>query len=69
MPSPAAALSLLGHMQARTGGLLSAFELIPRLALELVLKHIPNTRDPLAEPSPWYVLMEVRAAQAPASRS
>jgi FAD/FMN-containing dehydrogenase len=59
VPSPAAALSLLGHIQARTGGLLSSFELVSRPTLDLVLKHIPNTRDPLSEPSPWYVLMEV----------
>ncbi len=59
MPSPAAALNLLGLMQARTGGLLSSFELIGRPALDLVLKNIPNARDPLAAPSPWYVLMEV----------
>ena len=59
VPSPAAALALLGHMQARTGGLLSAFELIPRIAVELVVRHIPGTRDPLAAASPWYVLMEV----------
>jgi FAD/FMN-containing dehydrogenase len=58
-PSPAAALKLLGHMQARTGGLLSAFELIPRIAIELVTRHIPGTRDPLDQPSPWYVLIEV----------
>ena len=42
-----------------TGGLLSSFELIARPALDLVLKNIPGTRDPLAAPSPWYVLMEV----------
>jgi FAD/FMN-containing dehydrogenase len=59
VPSPAAALSLLGHMQAKTGGLLSSFELISRATLELVLRHIPNTRDPFSAPSPWYVLMEV----------
>jgi FAD/FMN-containing dehydrogenase len=59
VPSPAAALGLLGHMQARTGGLLSSFELVSRPTLELVLKNIPGTRDPLAAPSPWYVLMEV----------
>jgi FAD/FMN-containing dehydrogenase len=59
VPSPAAALTLLGHMQARTGGLLSSFELVSRPTLELVLKNIPNTRDPLSAPSPWYVLMEV----------
>ena len=59
VPSPAAALRLLGHMQTRTGGLLSSFELVSRPTLELVLKNIPGTRDPLAAPSPWYVLMEV----------
>ncbi len=58
-PSPSAALQLLGLMQARTGGLLSSFELVSRPTLELVLKNIPNTRDPLSEPSPWYVLMEI----------
>jgi FAD/FMN-containing dehydrogenase len=58
VPSPDAALALLGAMQARTGGMLSAFELIPRIALDFVLRHVPGTRDPLAAPSPWYVLME-----------
>lgn len=58
VPSPAAALQLLGAMQSRTGGMLSAFELIPRIALDLVIRHIDGTRDPLAAPSPWYVLME-----------
>jgi FAD/FMN-containing dehydrogenase len=58
VPSPAAALKLLGAMQARTGGMMSAFELIPRIALEFVTRHIDGTRDPLAAPSPWYVLME-----------
>ena len=61
--SPAAALDLLGQMQARTGGLVSAFELLPRLALELVLAHIPGTRDPLSAPSPWYVLVEATAGE------
>ena len=58
VPSPAAALKLLGLMQARTGGMLSAFELIPRIALDFVTRHIDGSRDPLAAPSPWYVLME-----------
>ena len=58
-PSPAAALALLGHMQARTGGLLSAFELISRPAMDLLLRHIPGMRDPLDKPSPWYALIEV----------
>jgi D-lactate dehydrogenase (cytochrome) len=56
LPSPQAALGLLGHMQRLVP--LSAFELIPKIALELVTKHIPDMRAPLAEPSPWYVLIE-----------
>jgi FAD/FMN-containing dehydrogenase len=59
VPSPAAALKLLGHMQTRTGGLLSSFELVSGPTLELVLKKIPNTRAPLTAPSPWYILMEI----------
>jgi FAD/FMN-containing dehydrogenase len=51
-------VTLLGRMQAATGGQLSAFELMPRLALEFVTRHIAGTRDPLAAPAPWYVLME-----------
>ncbi|HVV28348.1 MAG TPA: FAD-binding oxidoreductase [Rhizomicrobium sp.] len=58
VPSPACAVKLLGAMQAATGGALSAFELMPRIALEFVTRHIADTRDPLAAPSPWYVLME-----------
>jgi FAD/FMN-containing dehydrogenase len=64
VPSPGAAVTLLGRMQEKTGGLLSAFELVPRFALDLVQKHIPDVRDPLSStdksaPSPWYVLIEV----------
>jgi FAD/FMN-containing dehydrogenase len=58
MRDPQAAVELLDRLQTATGGLVSAFELIPRLALELVLAHIPDTRDPLPSPSPWYVLAE-----------
>ena len=58
VPSPAAALTLLGRMQHATSGMLSAFELIPRIALEFVTRHIDGTRDPLSASSPWYVLME-----------
>ena len=55
---PQAAVNLLSYLQAATGGAMSAFELMPRLGLEFVLAHIPQTADPLAKPSPWYVLAE-----------
>jgi FAD/FMN-containing dehydrogenase len=55
---PEAAVALLSHLQDETGGLISAFELIPRIGLEFVLAHMPQTADPLSAPSPWYVLTE-----------
>ena len=58
VPSPAAAVQLLGAMQAHTGGMLSAFELMPRIAMDFVTRHIDGTRDPFLASSPWYVLME-----------
>lgn len=64
VPSPAAAVALLSRLQAATGGLISAFELVPRLGLELVLAHIEAARDPLGAPSPWYVLIEATAGAA-----
>lgn len=41
------------------GHALTTFELIPRIGLEFVVRHGDGIRDPLAEPHPWYVLMEV----------
>jgi FAD/FMN-containing dehydrogenase len=64
LPDVNAAIALLHRMQAATGGLLSAFELLPRLGLEMVLAHIPQTHDPLAAPAPWYVLLEAESGAA-----
>ena len=62
--SPAAAVKLLSEMQTKTGGLISAFEIMPRIGIELVTAHIPGARDPLPAPSPWYVLVEATSADA-----
>lgn len=64
LPDPAQAVELFSRMRAATGDLLTAFELMPRLGLELVLRHVPGTRDPLATPAPWYVLMEASSSMA-----
>jgi FAD/FMN-containing dehydrogenase len=62
VPDPRAAVDLLAQLQSATGGLLSAYELIARSGLELVLAHIPGAGDPLQAPSPWYVLAEAGGA-------
>jgi FAD/FMN-containing dehydrogenase len=59
VPSVAAAVSLLGVAQQHAGPHLSTFEIANRQALELVLAHLPGASDPLAEPSEWYVLLEL----------
>jgi FAD/FMN-containing dehydrogenase len=64
LPTPDAAVALLHRLQGATGALLSALELFPRAGLELVLAHIPQTRDPFAKPSPWYVLVEAGSGDA-----
>jgi D-lactate dehydrogenase (cytochrome) len=57
--SPEAALSLLNLALARAGSSLTSFELMPRIALEFDLRHLPGARDPLASPCSWYVLAEI----------
>ncbi|QDX80449.1 hydroxyacid dehydrogenase [Denitratisoma sp. DHT3] len=56
---PARAVALLARLRQRLGDRISAFELIGRSALDMVLRHIPGSRDPLAEPHAWYVLVEL----------
>ena len=64
LPSIDNALKLLSEAQGRAGGTLTAFEFIPRLMVEIVLKHIKGTRDPFATPYPWYVLLEISGPKA-----
>jgi FAD/FMN-containing dehydrogenase len=59
VPSPEAALSLLNLALARAGTSLTSFEIMPRIALEFDLRHLPGARDPLSGPHPWYVLAEI----------
>jgi len=59
---PEAALQLLSLMRRHCNDRITAFELISRHSLELVWKHVPGTRDPMAAPSPWYVLTELADA-------
>ena len=60
--TPTQALCVLRALEPHLGLALEGFELIPQVALNNVIAHIPNTRAPLAAPSPWHVLVEVVAA-------
>lgn len=59
LASPAAALTLLARLRQASGGQVESFELIPDLGLQLVLRHIPGARAPLASAHPWHVLVEL----------
>jgi FAD/FMN-containing dehydrogenase len=59
VPDPANAVALLTRLREKIGGRVTAFELVGRPALDLVLRNIPGSRDPLAQPSPWQVLIEL----------
>src|SRR5499426_770114 len=59
VPSPEAALELLGLATERTAGGVTSFELMARMGVETVLKHAAGCRDPLGAVHPWYVLIEL----------
>ncbi|MCF8176713.1 MAG: FAD-binding oxidoreductase, partial [Burkholderiaceae bacterium] len=63
VPGPAAAVSLLGRLRGAAGDSVTAFEIVGRSALDLVLRHIPNARDPLAGKPDWQVLIELSGAR------
>ncbi len=64
MTDVAAAVSLLEIAKSESGDQVTAFEIMPRLGVELVVKHIADCRDPFAEPQPWYLLIELASGRA-----
>jgi FAD/FMN-containing dehydrogenase len=64
VPDPAAAVVLLGRLRDAAGDNVTAFEIVGRPALELVLKHIPGARDPLLGRPEWQLLIELSGARA-----
>ena len=59
----AAAGRLLRAAKDAVGLEIEAFELICRLGLEFAIRNLPNMRDPLSAPSPWYILIEIASAE------
>ena len=63
--SPKAAVQLLAELRAHLGDRMSAFELLSRACLEVVMTHTRGTPDPLGAPYPWYVLAELADSGTP----
>jgi FAD/FMN-containing dehydrogenase len=64
VPSVADAIRLLALARTMSDEKVTAFEWIPRLPLDFVLRHIPGARDPLAARHDHYVLMELSSGLA-----
>ncbi len=63
VPSPQAAVDLLGIATERTSGGVTSFEMMARSGIEAAVKHAAGCRDPLAKVYPWYVLIELSSQQ------
>ena len=59
VPSIDAAVALLGTLRSTLGHSLTTFELMPRLAVELAVRHIAGVQDPFREAHAWYLLVEL----------
>jgi FAD/FMN-containing dehydrogenase len=58
------AARFFGLARQAAGGLLTTFELIPRVGIQMVLKHGSQVRHPLSEEYEWYVLIELTGLEA-----
>ncbi|MBO67261.1 MAG: hydroxyacid dehydrogenase [Acidiferrobacteraceae bacterium] len=57
-----ASLDLLSMARNNSENLLSSFELIPRLGVNLAVRHIPGCKKPLPGDNPWCVLITYSGA-------
>jgi FAD/FMN-containing dehydrogenase len=57
--SPQNTLDLLARMRTAAGDQVTSFELIPRVAVQLTVKHVPGVANPLEQNAPWYLLIEL----------
>jgi FAD/FMN-containing dehydrogenase len=59
LSDPRAALALLERAKRMSGGALTGFEIVPRIGIDFVTRHLAGARDPLPSSHEWYVLMEL----------
>jgi FAD/FMN-containing dehydrogenase len=59
LDGPQPALDLLARLRGAAGDALAAFELMPRIAVGLTVKHVSGVANPLDMQAPWYALVEL----------
>lgn len=60
---PSAAIELLSEAHAASDDNVGSCELMSRACTDMVLRHIPGTKDPLAAGTEWYLLLEWSSAR------
>jgi FAD/FMN-containing dehydrogenase len=58
------ALELLGRARRGSADAVCAFELLPRIAFDISIRHIEGCVDPLDKPYDWYALIEFESGDA-----
>jgi FAD/FMN-containing dehydrogenase len=67
MPDFKSALGLFSLAQDTAGTGLTAFEFMPRIVIDFVLKNLAGAREPFPTKYPWYVLLEMSGLKADGS--
>jgi FAD/FMN-containing dehydrogenase len=57
--SPQQALELLARLRSSAGDQVTSIELMPRIAVELTVQHVPGVANPLSFDCAWYLLVEL----------
>lgn len=64
LTSPDPVLDLFGLAKDAAGQSLTAFEFMPRIVIDMILRNIKGTREPFVARYPWYALLEISGAKA-----
>ncbi|MFT6558242.1 FAD-binding oxidoreductase [Sneathiella sp.] len=62
IPDVEAAINFLGLARQLSGDQVTAIELIPRIAIDLVVKNVPNFSDPMPQKYDWHILVELSSS-------
>ncbi|CAM1631167.1 FAD linked oxidase [Bartonella apihabitans] len=64
MKSPEKALELLLLAQKKAGSMLTGFELMAKVGMEMSLNYVKGARAPLEHESEWYVLLDLSSSHS-----
>lgn len=62
--SPQMALDFFHEAREKAGSQLTAFELVPRIGIDYLLRHFSKFSDPLEDPHAWYGLVEISSGRS-----